>query len=338
MYAMSASTGIRLAVPVLLLLGWLGGTCALAGDGAAQGSAPCACPATKPLPAPVVRDASAWTTPRSFEATSPRAARPVVSPPTPTEPVVLRAVGLRDVTRAAWPKPIDPPATLLVRTAAQADACPAPPPPPPPPAPTSEPCAPVWSSPVAPVAAPAPLAGPCWSGCGLPCEEGISMWHVRGVAGRAFYAGCDAPDDCGYFGADVGRSFCGCWGLDAFYRWSSGRFHRILDPRASRDGGYLHHVGLKFTMEHSFSKSHFYWWVGVGPEYFWTADYLDNDHGFGVFGEAGVGYVLNQTLRIRVGLNAHGDSTDVTRRDPADDGSSRWLWTLAPVAELEVDF
>lgn len=196
------------------------------------------------------------------------------------------------------------------------------------------PCAP----PPAPVAAPVAAPARTWSGCKLPCADGISMWHVRGVLGEAWSFGDDPIDNCLYWGADLGRTFCGCWGMDAFYRYHSGQLDRqnLGDPR--KDGGSWNHVGVKLTYESQLGSSRFYWWVGAGPEYFWTKDYLTNDTGFGVFAEAGVGYLINQNLRIRAGVNAHGLDTDVTREFPADDGQSRWLWILAPVIELEIDF
>jgi hypothetical protein len=164
------------------------------------------------------------------------------------------------------------------------------------------------------------------------------MWHLRAVGGYAFFFGEDPAEPCIYLGADVGRTFCGCWGLDLFYRYNSGRFDRINDPRATKDGGEFHHLGVKLTMEHSFNRSRFYWWAGLGPEYFFTKKYLENDSGFGVFGELGVGYVFNQNFRARLGVNAHGLSTTVTRENPADDGEARWLWIVAPVLEVEFDF
>jgi hypothetical protein len=190
----------------------------------------------------------------------------------------------------------------------------------------SQPCAPP------PVAAPAR----CWSGCGLPCSDGLSQWHIRGALGYAFYEGEDPGNECIYWGFDFGRTFCGCWGLDIFYRYNSTQFPR--QGVITQDGGSMHHIGVKATMERSFGKSRFYWFVGLGPEYFWTEDYINDDSGFGIFAEAGVGYVINQTFRIRGGLNAHALDTDVGRFNPADDGDSRWLFILAPVIELEIAF
>jgi hypothetical protein len=198
---------------------------------------------------------------------------------------------------------------------------------PPTPAYSTQPCPP------APAAAPARI----WSGCRLPCADGLSQWHVRGAIGYAFYEGDDPADSCIYWGADVGRTFCGCWGLDLFYRYHSGQFDR-QGSTITKDGGSWNHVGIKATYEKSFGQSRFYWWVGAGPEYFWTSDYIQDDNGFGVFGEAGVGYLISQNLRVRAGINVHGMDTDTGRLNPANDGQSRWLWVLAPVLELEFDF
>jgi hypothetical protein len=186
--------------------------------------------------------------------------------------------------------------------------------------------------------------------CRLPCEDGISRWHVRPVVGYAFFEGTDPADSCNYYGVDVGRTFCGCWGLDAFYRVNSGRFRRLVFERdaagmltgrtgVARDGGWMHHFGIKLTWERSLGQdSRFYYWFGVGPEYFTTVDYVRNDRGFGVFGELGVGYLFSRNIRFRLGVNVHGLDTSVTRFDPANDGRTRWLWIIAPVGEVEIDF
>ncbi len=242
-------------------------------------------------------------------------------------------------------------ATRFVRTAGDA-----PPPPPPPSAPNT--AAPAWSTaaPVPAMSAPmttppsyaapcavapaVPLAARCWSGCRLPCEDGISMWHARAVFGYALYSGTDAPSHCGYWGVDLGRTFCGCWGLDGFFRMNSGRFDR-QDPLFGlrEDGGYFYHVGAKFTWQRSFhNNSRFYYWLGVGPEYFWTGDYLTKDSGLGAYGEIGFGYLVTQNVRLTLGLDVHADHTDVTRFDPANDGQKRWIFTFAPNLGVEVDF
>lgn len=239
------------------------------------------------------------------------------------------------------------------------------PPPPPPPPDTSIPvvgvpqagCAPVTPVAGVPCAPPAPppttaprltrrvVPQRTRKGCGLLCEDGISKWHIRGVGGAAFFAGTDPAENCIYWGADVGRTFCGCWGLDAYYRYNSGRFDLLTPPGLVKDGGGWHHVGAKVTYERGFSQgSRLYWWGGIGGGYFWTQDYLQNDSGVEVYGEAGIGYVLNDTWRIRIGVNAHGMDTNVTRlrRWPVAPGtfdrSSRWLWIVAPVGEIEANF
>jgi hypothetical protein len=217
----------------------------------------------------------------------------------------------------------------------------------PPPAPPAREVVPAqpYLAPSQPYTAPgAPCAPPVaaapertWSGCGLPCSDGISQWHVRGVLGRAWTFGDDEMEDCWYWGFDVGRTFCGCWGLDLFYRYHSGQFDRNNPPQPTVDGGEFHHVGAKFTYDFPISGK-IYGWAGVGPEYWWTSDYLNDDSGFGVFAELGVGYVFNRNIRLRAGVNIHGLDTDVTRVLPANDGDSRWLWVVAPVVELEWAF
>ena len=192
---------------------------------------------------------------------------------------------------------------------------------------------------------PAPRAATCCeakSCCAppLPCERQRSLWSVRGLGGRAFFEGTDAADACNYWGADLGRTFCcSCWGLDAFYRQNSGSFDR-RNPTGSigSDSGDFHHVGVKLTFQDRLGNSRWFAWGGIGPSYFWTSEYLANDSGFGVFAEAGLGYQLNQHLRLRAGLNAHGMNTSVGRLDAADDNSDRWLWILAPVLGAELSF
>ena len=204
----------------------------------------------------------------------------------------------------------------------------------------------------APTIAPAPppvvvapaVAAPgrrCWSGCGLPCEEGIqSCFLFRGVVGLSTWYGDDPAADCSYGGLDVGRTWCGskcngCFGLDLFYRRHTGQFD--VDP-ASKDGGTWHHVGIKATYEKSFGGSRFSWFAGAGPESYWTEDYLEDDSGFGVFGELGVGFVLSTHWRVRAGFNAHGMDTGVGRKSAADVDQSRWLWVVAPVIEIQGGF
>jgi hypothetical protein len=195
------------------------------------------------------------------------------------------------------------------------------------------------TQPYAPQPYQAPAAAParCWSGCGLPCSDGLSQWHVRAGIGYAFYEGDDPASECLYWGFDLGRTFCGCWGLDLFYRYHSGQFPREGGP-ITEDGGSFHHVGVKATFERPFGSSRFYWFVGLGPEFFWTEDFINDDEGFGIFAEVGVGYVINQTFRVRAGLDLHAIDTDVGRLNPADDGDSRWLLVIAPTIGIEIAF
>ncbi|MGE0193092.1 MAG: hypothetical protein AB7T63_13745 [Planctomycetota bacterium] len=291
--------------------------------------------------------APAWTPPSRYEVVDVPARRPVATTATPA-PLVRR------VGQGA-------PSAEASSLGALGGACAATPPE------TYEVPSDAWTAPrsetvsaeaLAALDAPAPVAQPvatrrfvtqpaavtsrgaCAPVCGLPCMSGVSQWHIRGVLGRVFYEGDDPGGDCDYWGVDIGRTFCGCWGLDAYYRWNSGKFDRN-DPGStiSMDGGNWHHLGLKLTMERPFGRnSRFYWWAGLGAGYYTTEDYIDDDDGFEGYAEAGIGYLLSRNLRVRAGLNVHGMDTTVTRRDPANDGQSRWLWQIAPVIEVELDF
>lgn len=185
------------------------------------------------------------------------------------------------------------------------------------------------------------------SDCRLPCERGCAPWSVRGVYGRGFFVGDDEAEGCSYYGIDIGRTLCRCWGIDAFFRRHSGRFDRAVTttppggaPITSTglDAGYFNHFGLKATQQRSFRGSRLYWWAGLGAEYFWTEDYLNNDDGFGLFGEAGLGFNVSNRWRIRAGVNVHGMDTDAGRLSPADDDQGRWLMVIAPVIQLEASF
>jgi hypothetical protein len=284
----------------------------------------------------------AWTTPP--EPGSVYAAAPVNAAALQPAPRAVRAAPNADYVSPRYVAP-----------AAGATAYPGgtmPPPPPPPggyPVASTPPSTFAAPSASAPVAAAAPRAPAGARGvwvvpertytCGLPCRDGISQWHLRGVAGIATFAGTDAAENCVYYGADFGRTFCGCWGLDLYYRYNSGRFTREPTPGATfEDGGIWHHIGAKIALERPFGSSRFYWWGGLGGGYFTTSQYVSNDSGPEVFGEAGVGYNLNRNWRLRAGVNVHGMDTTVTRRLPQNDGQSRWLWIIAPVVEVEFSF
>lgn len=217
--------------------------------------------------------------------------------------------------------------------------------------------APVCAPPAAAPCAPAPCAPP--PPCGLPCERGEGDWHVRALAGVPFQFGTDAGEGCFYWGVDVGTTRCNCVGYDAFYRtMSCDNDPRSLGPIPSptarlasrpiaaeydrndygKDGGQTHFVGVKATYQRSLGNSAFYGYGGIGPEYFWTNKYIDNDDGFGGFAEAGIGWKFAPWGSLRAGVDIHGDSTSVTRKDEADSGDSRFLWTVAPNLGLEFDF
>ena len=233
------------------------------------------------------------------------------------------------------------------------------------PVPPCAPCAPVAQVPVcpppcapAPVCAPPPCAPPP-PVCGLPCERGESDWHVRVLGGKPFLFGTDAGHGCSYWGADVGTTRCNCVGYDAFYRTMScddepGSLSPGTSPTAQaasraipasfdrngygKDGGRIQFVGVKATYQSSIGHSAFYGYGGIGPEYFWTQKYIDNDSGFGGFAEAGIGWHFASWGSLRAGVDVHGDSTSVTRKAVADSGQSRFLWTVAPTLGLEFDF
>ncbi len=280
----------------------------------------------------------AWTTPAAGGTYAARAAQDGALQPAP------RAVGGAPVVTTV-------PVADSTAVWSQAGTPPLPPPP--------DQSIPVVGAPVAgpavvapgTVCAPDPCAAPVatatrlvtpersYSGCWPPCNDGISQWHVRPVIGLAFSEGTDNFEECSYFGVDVGRTFCGCWGLDLYYRYNTGRFERQQPNGIAKDGGEWHHFGAKITFERSFGQSSkLYAWGGVGAGYFTTNDYFTDDSGFEVFGEAGIGYNLSRNWRVRAGVNVHGMDTDVTRFLPANDGDSRWLWIIAPVIELEGSF
>ncbi len=187
----------------------------------------------------------------------------------------------------------------------------------------------------APADACAPAPAPAF--CGLPCESCRWNWRVRVVGGYPFQFGDDAGEACClYLGADFGRNLCGtCFAVEGFFRTHSEKF----DVEGyGVDSGRFNHVGVKAYYERTFDKGNLYWWVGGGPEYFWTTDFLENDSGFGIYAEAGIGYILSENWRIRAGINMHADYTSAARNLIVDSGKDRWLFTIAPVISLEFDF
>lgn len=182
-----------------------------------------------------------------------------------------------------------------------------------------------------------------WDGCcGLPCEAGCGTWHLRAVGGYQFGFGEDSGSESGYFGADAGYTFPCCIGVDVFWRTWCTEFDRDVRvpgtiPFRGTDAGNFNMIGIKATYERSFG-GRLYGYGGIGPHYFWTNDYVNDDTGWGGFAELGLGYVLARNWRIRVGVEVAGLYTDAGRTNPADDGEERWLWVVSPVAQVQFDF
>ena len=105
-----------------------------------------------------------------------------------------------------------------------------------------------------------------------------------------------------------------------------------------QDAGDIHFIGAKLTYEQSFSRdSPLYIWAGIGPGWFKTRRFAQDDDGFGMLGEVGLGYVINDTFRLRLGTNIMALNTRAGRMLPANDGSRRWVTTVAVVAGIEID-
>lgn len=324
----------RLAVGVCALVALAGGF-----TGCSSSVAPAGAPATTAAAAPVY---NAWTTPprvgERYRAMPGQAAALQPAPQSIPAPTAMAQPRLQQWGPSGMPPPPPPPDPSLPVSGmpsgayfAPAGATT--------PATAAAPCAP----PAAPVASATrnvwTVPERSYSGCGLPCAQGISTWHVRPVVGYATFHGDDEGDPCTYWGLDVGRTFCGCWGLDLYYRYNSGQFIREPTPGVTfKDGGEWHHVGVKFTYDVPFGSGPFSGFAGIGAGYYWTDKYIANDDGPEIFLEAGVAWHLNRTWAVRGGVNIHGMDTKVTRRSPADDGKSRWLWIVAPVIELEARF
>ena len=187
----------------------------------------------------------------------------------------------------------------------------------------------------------------------------MSEWHVRALGGFPFFAGTDPGKGCNYWGVDIGTTRCNCVGVDAFWRVmscsdvlsSSGPGTSPTANGAPRtaaakferdgygeDGGTMQFLGVKVTYEKSISGSPIYWYGGIGPEYFWTQSYIDDDDGFGGFAETGLGWRFASWGALRLGLDIHGDYTSVTRKAVSNSGQDRLLWTFAPNLGVEIDF
>jgi hypothetical protein len=264
---------------------------------------------------------------------------------------------------APAPEPVPTPLPPIQPLPSAGASSPPRPPPPPQPGYPSEPTYPVDPRPLPPTQpgaprhpptapppatqpldpAPAPpydpsLIGPLTLRRGLPCERGRAGWHVRGLGGYGFSFGTDEADAGAFGGVDIGHTFGGCVGVDVFYRYTNPRFDRTTPAGLLRDGGDIHFVGAKVTYEATFQRgTDFFWWVGVGPGWFKTRRLEADDEGIGILAEAGLGVVLDSSARLRFGANAQMINTTAGRMSAALDGSARWLTTLAPVLQLEID-
>ena len=181
--------------------------------------------------------------------------------------------------------------------------------------------------------------------CGLPCEDGgCGSWHLRGVVGWPFFSGDNTSiEGCYYFGADFGRTFPCCWGVDVFARFMGGEADRNVAVAGApafsgTDVGEFYTLGIKATWQNSISNSRWYYYVGIGPEVYWARNWIVEEEGFGGFAEIGLGYLLSEHWRIRAGLDVHALSTKAAQENAADDGDSRLLWVFAPVVGVEFTF
>lgn len=247
---------------------------------------------------------------------------------------------------------MDVPAVVPVRADLVLDGAPPPPPAPtPPPAPSAPapmpppgayygpppgpgPCAPPCPPPPC-----EPCMPPCYSGCGLPCASGYGDVHVRAVGGWVFFSGDNEPDDTYYFGVDFGWTWPCCWGVDVFWRAMCAEFDDMRQTITGGpvitgdDSGMINAIGAKFTYQHSFGNSRVYWYAGIGPMYWWTTSYADNDEGFGGFAELGIGYVIDMHWRVRAGVEGMAMYTEL-----GNDDDERWLFPVAGVLEIEFAF
>lgn len=181
-------------------------------------------------------------------------------------------------------------------------------------------------------------------GCGLPCENGCGDWHVRAVGGWPFIVDPDGDmDGCYYFGADAGYTWPCCWGIDVFFRTFSGESEREVPIAGAptylgTDVGEWYTIGVKATWQNSINNSKWFYYAGIGPEFFFTQNYVADDEGFGGFAELGLGYRFNRHWRVRGGVDVHGLITSAAQKNPADDGDDRLVWVFAPVIQVEFNF
>ena len=207
---------------------------------------------------------------------------------------------------------------------------------------TTTPSAPIGTVPATPAqpAAPAPAAATAPRCFTLSCERKENGWHVRANAGAAFWAGPDSGDIGLYGGVDLGYTMCDCIGFDAFYRYAGTQFDRTLPNGLLEDSGDFHTVGLKATFDKSFGEnSRWYWFAGLGAGYYKSRRFQVDDDGVSAFGEAGLGWMLSNSLRLRLALNVHTlFNAKVGRNNPANDNSGRTLWLFAPTLGFDLDF
>ena len=173
---------------------------------------------------------------------------------------------------------------------------------------------------------------------GLPCERRQERWHLRPVGGAAFSLGDDSGDGGFYAGVDFGRTFSGCFGVDVFYRYADSRFDRDVPGGILEDAGGFHNIGIKGTYNASIGgNDQLFWWIGLGVSYFLSTDLQNDDEGVAGYGEVGIGYMLSNTIRIRLGANVHAMDTDAGRFLAANDTKKRLLWIVAPTLSVELD-
>ena len=166
-----------------------------------------------------------------------------------------------------------------------------------------------------------------------------SVWHVRAGGGATFgVLGMDPPDPGPTAGADVGVTFARGVGVDAFYRADVVRFRLADDPDLTKDGGTLHHVGVKLTYETPRTPGRpLGMYAGAGPTWTFTDGFAATSSGLGVHGEAGLSLDLGARWRVRVGAELRAFASDVGRNVAADAGRDRWVYTVSPVVFLQFD-
>lgn len=172
----------------------------------------------------------------------------------------------------------------------------------------------------------------------LPCERRQGRWHLRAAGGGAFRLGADHGKPGAYGGVDVGYTFPGCVGADLLYRYAGGTFDRLVAGGVRHDGGSWHMIGLKATYQGTFTRNgRLFGWAGLGCGWMKSVGYVHDDSGFAGYAEAGVGFLLSDSARLRLGGMVEAMDTNAARSDPATDGRSRLLWLLAPTLSLELD-